>query len=503
MGSHLHIAAFVLALACISCGTFGSYTVPPEAHQAAETDRFLDRALVEVDFGPPGGGDRRDDTATTLVIGCEELEIDGDAGSSDGEQRTDREQTPEVETRAKAQRGFASSSAPFKTVLPPAGDGSRTKAKVRVTIPSVVVALQGVHALEDGENEDGAERSDASRLELAASRSLATAAALRSLSRARNITDASRRRLGGRLCADATTLIAGQHEDGHWGDEGEVTLNVHALRALVELRAAGISVPTSSLQRAADHLLGRLEELDRLDDAQGRASRAQIFATLALLPTPAKSVRYEADLPRLAESLVEGLADSAPDVTALAYTVVGLARYERRYGNTVHHALLWEAARRLWQRRHEETPPTPSPEWFEADGGELQVTAVALEALYELDREWFEASRREVLRQMITAREPNGGWGRPWRTAAAVRALLLINPVLSRSVNDGVVVVRLGERNLERVVIDDPVAASGALAAIEVDATGEIEDQLEVSVESDVPAIVLFETEPAPSDLTD
>lgn len=497
MGSHLFAAALVLALTSISCGTFGSYTIPPEALRAAETARFLDRALVGVDFGPPGGSDSRNDATTELIAECEELAIAETATDTDAEQQSEPEQGPEQEVAARAQRGLATSEAPFRMVLPPPGDGAPSKVTIRVTIPSAVLALQGVLSLEDGESERGEGRGDAERLDLVASRSLATASALRSLSRARTITDASRRLLGGRLCADAAILIAAQREDGGWGVESEVMLTVHSLRALVELRAVGVSVPTTSLQRAADHLLTRLDELGSPGDAQGQAMRAQIFAMLTFVPVPARSERYEVEVPRLAELLGEDLDYTGLGIPNLAYTAIGLARYEGRLGTNERRAELWQAARRLWQRLHEET--TTSPEFFDADGGELQLMALAVEALHELDREWFESSRREVLRQMITAREPDGGWGQPWRTAAAVRTLLLINPILTRSGDDRVVVVRLGERNLQRVVIDDLVTASEALAEIEVEPVREPGDQLEVIVESDVSAIVFIETEPTPT----
>jgi hypothetical protein len=301
-------------------------------------------------------------------------------------------------------------------------------------------------------------------------------------------------RLGNSLCDDVAWLLAAQRDDGGWGASGAIYPTARAIETLVEIRSVGVSVPLSSLQRASNHLLSALEGLETPDEAQERAARARIFAALVLVPESARSEPYYHQMPRLAESLADDLESTDIDAPTLTYALIGLQRFEGRDVTFQHRATLWQAARRLWQRRHEEEEWSPSS--FDEQGGDIALTALAFEVIYQLDREWFEASRQEVMRHMITERESDGGWLDPVRTAAAVRTLFLINPISSRTGSTGVVVVSHGDRNLERVELHDPVAAAEALVAIPVEHDGEPQDQLEVAVENGIAALVFLETEP-------
>jgi hypothetical protein len=464
------------------CGTFGSYEVPESARRAQAMDRTLDRWLAGVELGAEPGGS----AAVAPAIACStDAPVDVNA--------------PRLGDGFEVGRGFVTGGAPWRhgVELDPAeGFGM---IRVRVTLPTSMVALQGVAAIAQMERGDPV---------VSASRATAAAAAVRYLARAGRLDDEGRAWLGGWACESVSDLIVTQRPDGGWGgggveaesdqDQGrsDPATTAFALEAMAELRELGVDVPARLLSAPSDAIAaavgddglaapGAIEagELSAREvDAARLGVGALAFAALEALPPAALGERAREALPRLEARFAEVAREPGPDVPTLAWAVVGLER--AREPRPIERADLWRAARRLWQRRHELRDW--APRWARAYGGAEEITERSLDALRALDPEWLDAARSEALAGLIWDREPTGRWSDARSTAAAVRALLLVGPGHAGARGPVTVIATVGGRELRRVDVDlgDPLAAARAFMAIDLGPiTTPLRGELEVRLE--------------------
>jgi uncharacterized protein YfaS (alpha-2-macroglobulin family) len=395
--------------------------------------------------------------------------------------------------------GLATRDAAFWTALRVEPTSRYEVVRLRVALPDVVPALQGLVGLV----EQGYFGPDP-----AASRVLGAAAVYRYLERTGRLDEARRRELRGWLSEIGVAMLMSQNQDGSWGwfwdPGGTPYVTGYALDALLELRDLGFPIPDPALRAAADYLLEALGEdgvydmaeiaVWEGDDPRVRlAATAEVFDVLSRLPSSARDGGYDAQMRRLAERFSAYLDEPSPDPLTLAHALLGLSRVGSEPGLEGRLAAAAERLGRIRLDVHWE------PGWFNAFGGTIEATAAALQVASLLHPDRFEAMRHDALRFLLSTRESWGGWHNARSTAYAIRALLLLNP--APEPETGNLAVLVDGQEVRRLELDgrDPFASSLALREIELEPLEPGEHMLEVRYSGRQRAQVQVEVETWPT----
>ena len=388
-------------------------------------------------------------------------------------------------------RGTTKSGEPFSASFRITSDDRYSIVRIGITLPTTIPALQGLMYLE-AEDRPG--------LDPSASRALANAAVFRYL-RDRDLLDTERREeLQSRLGEAATVLLMSQNSDGGWGwfwdRQSHPFMSAYALRTLIELQALDFPVPSSALASAGAYLISALGD-DGLYDMSAIAAwegesddirlagTADVFATLSMLPGSARPDGFRAGVRPLAERFRDYLDSISPSPLTLAHAVLGLHRIGGAVGLEGLDPELREAARRLARIRRD---VHWEPGWFQAYGGTIEATAVALQVLQELDPEGYEAAQADAVQFLLSTRRSWGAWHNARSTAFAIRALMQLSPEAEE--RGGELIVRLDDEEVRRIEVDpaDPYGSALAIRELELENVGRGHHEVVVSYDGSLPA---------------
>ena len=236
-------------------------------------------------------------------------------------------------------------------------------------------------------------------------------------------------------------LLTYQRPDGGWGfwwdRESNPYITAYCLEALVEINNTGLAVPTVAFRRALTFLEAAIGE-DGLYDMsaiafwEGNTEQvrqgltAEIFDIITSVPNTARNPAWRRTIEELAPYFAAYLYTDSPDPLTLAHATLGLHRAAEAEAIEIEDEhLLWAAQRLMDVRRFSHWEPS----WFNAYGGTIEATVVALRVYSELDRaELLAAEEREAVRYLLSTRDEWGGWHNPRGTAAAIRGLAILQP---------------------------------------------------------------------------
>ena len=425
-------------------------------------------------------------------------------GWTDTERREVRVR-PRGDPETTRQEGTASRDAPFRASFRLAPSDRWHAARLSVTMPSVVPAFQDLESLV-GPGYYGADP--------AASGVLGAAAVLRYLRATGAATSEAARRIENWLRELAAAIQLGQNRDGGWGwfwnPDSNPLVTLHALDALLELRALGFPVAPPTLAAAIDYLAGARTE-DGLYSAEAigiwegedlrvrRALAAAAFevASRVLESDAAAEVRSSSplrDLLRdLAETLAPSLATADPDPLATAHIVLGLSRLLRHGMEDVAVEPNLASAVETGRRRLADIDALAhwEPGWYDAWGGRVEAAYAVLQATRDAeDPAAWEAARRKAITFLLSTRPAWGAWHNQRGTACAIRALMLLEPAPAGE--GGTVRVTLDGREMHRVDVsaDNLFAAALALRDIDLGPLDPGEHAVEVSYDGSLKARV-------------
>ncbi|NMC71976.1 MAG: hypothetical protein GYA57_18240 [Myxococcales bacterium] len=389
---------------------------------------------------------------------------------------------PRGEPETTWMEGTASREAPFCASFRLAPADRWHAARLSVTMPSVVPALQDLESLV-GPGYYGADP--------AASGVTGATAVLRYLRATGAGESEAARRIEDWLRELGAAIQMGQNRDGgwnwFWSRESNPLVTTHALDALLELRALGFPVPGRTIGDAIDYLAGARTE-DGLysagsigvwegEDARvRRALAASAFEVASrVLESDAasdlrRSTRLDDLLRGLAETLAPSLAAADPDPLATAQTVIGLGRLLRHGMEDVAVEPNLASVVAAGKRRLADIEELAhwEPGWYDAWGGRVEAAYAILLATRDLeDAAAWEAARRKAIAFLLATRPAWGARHNQRGTACAIRALMLLEPAPAGE--GGTVAVTLDGREVRRVEVSAADLFAAALALREID----------------------------------
>ncbi len=276
-------------------------------------------------------------------------------------------------------------------------------------------------------------------------------------------------------------LLSYQQADGGWSfwwnHKSDPYTTAYCLEALVAGNDAGLAIPRAAFRDAAVFLRNALAadglyDMSAIAFWEGNAEQvrlgltAEIFDILTSVPTRGRNPEWRETIELLAPTFIAYLDSANPDLKTLAHAALGLHRVAEEEVLEVERDRIVSAARQLLERRrltHWE------PSWFNAYGGSIEATVVALRLYNELgEAELLASEQREAVRYLLSTRDEWGGWHNPRGTAAAIRGLALLE--LEREESPANFVVFVDETEVTRVAIDpdDPFQSTLSLRSLDL-----------------------------------
>ena len=293
-------------------------------------------------------------------------------------------------------------------------------------------------------------------------------------------------------------LLTYQGPDGGWGfwwdRDSNPYITAYCLEALVELENAGLTVPTVAYRRAFAFLEQALAEDGLYDmsaiafwegntDQVREGLTAEIFDILTSVPRAARDAAWRRTIEELAPHFVAYLYTETPDPMTLAHAALGLHRALAADVIEIEgEQLTWAAQRLMDVRRLSHWEPS----WFNAYGGTIEATVVALQLYSELDRdELLAAEEREAVRYLLSTRDEWGGWHNPRGTAAAIRGLAILEP--GGEEIPSTVTIRIDGEEIVSIPIDPADPFMSAIRLRDYDLTRFVDSGVEhaISIEYD------------------
>ena len=255
-----------------------------------------------------------------------------------------------------------------------------------------------------------------------------------------------------------------------------VYLTAYALRALLEIRRCDLAVDDQALSQAAHFLLvSRNTEglwsshgayFWQADDAgTDWALSAELFDLLVrthmALNQPANP-----EMTELKVKLETKLASSPQEPAVVAHIMAGMLHWGTWNKDS---GARKQAAKQIPYLLSLKRTAHWEPHWYHAYGGMVELNALILELLSELDPKGNDGIVREIVQWLLSTRTAWGAWHNESGTAAAVRALLRAGAGATKEVPSQVTVTVNGSL-AAKVDIDpaDPLLSAANLRQLEL-----------------------------------
>ncbi|MCK4235301.1 hypothetical protein KAX75_12795, partial [candidate division WOR-3 bacterium] len=280
---------------------------------------------------------------------------------------------------------------------------------------------------------------------------------------------------------------------------------VYSLRALAEIRKAGLPVDENVMLRAIDYILKsrNTEGLwtskgayfwevfnDETDNALSAETFEVLMFTATVLPAAKK---YEKDFTILKDKMVTILKSRSQEPMTVAAAVQGLAYWADFKDDHSLNKLLEESIEYLITLKRK---GYWEPHWYHAYGGMVELNARILELLAEFNPDKYDAYLREGMTWLLSTREAWGAWHNEIGTANAIRALLKTGAFADEKPSQ--ITIKVNGKQLAKVEVDpkDPFLSAAKLRYFEITPwikTGK--NNVEVSYNGNLTASVFLEVQ--------
>lgn len=278
---------------------------------------------------------------------------------------------------------------------------------------------------------------------------------------------------------------------------------VYVLRALAEIRKAGMPVDDGVMLRAVDYVM-KSRNKQGLWSSQGayfwqvfneetdQAFSAEAFEVLMLTATVLPDAKkYDADFQTLKNKMASILRERSQEPMTVASAVQGLAYWKEYRNDKTVDKLLNESIGYLVTLKRK---GYWEPHWYHAYGGMVELNARILELLASYDPDKYDAFLREGVTWLLSTREAWGAWHNEIGTANAIRALLKTGAFADEKRSE--IALKVNGKQIARVDVDpdDPFLSAAKLRYFEI--TPWVKDgknDVEVTYDGKLTASVLLE----------
>ena len=296
-----------------------------------------------------------------------------------------------------------------------------------------------------------------------------------------------------RLVKVAAQLTYSQFPSGSWGwyyladatapDSAPIVggenlyFTIHCLRALAEIRKAGIPVDDTVISRAIDYILKSRNKdglwssrfayfweifNDKTDDALSAEAFEILMLTTSVFPSINK---YNKDLLNLKDKMIKLLQSHPQEPMTVAAIVQGLLYWSSYKNDTSVDKLLKQNIDYLITLKRK---GYWEPHWYHAYGGMVELNARILELLATYDREKYASYLREGITYLLSTKEAWGAWHNELGTATAIRALLKTEAFANEKESE--LTLKVNGKKIKRIKIDpkDPFLSAAKLRYFEI-----------------------------------
>jgi len=278
---------------------------------------------------------------------------------------------------------------------------------------------------------------------------------------------------------------------------------VYALRALAEIRKAGLPVDDKVMLKAMEYILkNRNSEglwssqgayfWEIFNEATDNALSAEIFEVLLLTASVLPGAKeYEKDFTLLKDKMTLLLKSRSQEPMTIAAAVQGLVYWSQFKKDTSSDKLMKKSIDYLITLKRK---GYWEPHWYHAYGGMVELNARILGLLAEFDREKYDAYLREGITWLLSTREAWGAWHNEIGTANAIRALLKTGAFAEEKESE--ITLKINGKQVAKINIDpkDPYLSAAKLRYFEITSWTKIgKNDVEVRYNGNLTASVLLE----------
>ncbi|MBN1696390.1 MAG: hypothetical protein JW881_02645 [Spirochaetales bacterium] len=286
-------------------------------------------------------------------------------------------------------------------------------------------------------------------------------------------------------------LVNNQLQSGGWGwyavsgngrgqedkESAGLYYTVACLRALMDIRNAGLNVESAVLDKAVQYILARRGN-DGLWSSRGAyfwevfnektdyALSAEIFEVLCFALTGmADPYRVESDVRELKETMTNVLEERPDEPMTAAAAIQGLLYWRRFAQDTSVDHIIQKGIKHLISLKR---TGYWEPHWYHAYGGMVELNARILSLLAAFDPASYKGFLREGITWLLSTREAWGAWHNEIGTAQAIRALLETGAFAEEE--EGTIVLTVNGREAAKVKVDpdDPFLSAAALGYVDI-----------------------------------
>jgi hypothetical protein len=258
---------------------------------------------------------------------------------------------------------------------------------------------------------------------------------------------------------------------------GNLYYTVYCLRALAEIKKAGLPVNPNAIVSAMSYLIKNRNNAglwsskgayfwDVYNDDTDFALSAEVFEVLMLaLSQVYPQAQFDNDLSSVKTKISDALKKGAEEPLGVSAAIRGLLYWKKVMGDNSGEGFIRESIDRLIRLKR---TGYWEPHWYHAYGGMVELNARILSLLAEYDSSKYASYLREGVTWLLSTRESWGAWHNEIGTANAVCALVAAG-VFAQEVPSQII-VSVNGAEVQKVAIDpkDPFMSASKLAYFEI-----------------------------------